>query len=112
MEALWRRAPGSVRDVAAALKERDLAYTTIMTTLDRLYKKGLLAREKQSHAFLYSPTMDRQTYERQLVAAVLGSLPSSSREALLSGFLDYASSDDSTLDALERLIAERRSEES
>lgn len=111
MEVAWRSAPISVHDVSQALAERALAYTTLMTTMDRLYKKGLLTREKRSHAFLYHPAMDREAYERRLVAAVLGGLPTASREALLSGFLDYAATDESTLDALERLIAQRKNEE-
>lgn len=112
MEVAWCSAPVSVHDVAQALSERALAYTTLMTTLDRLYKKGLLLREKRSHAFLYRPAMDRNAFERRLVADVLGSLPTASREALLSGFLDYATTDDETLDTLERLIADRKREES
>lgn len=108
MEALWRQAPASVKDVSQALAARQLAYTTVMTTLDRLHKKGLLDREKQGHAFLYRPRMDRAGYERRLVAGVLGDLPMASRHALLSGFLDYAAADDEALDALERLIAERK----
>lgn len=109
METLWRRSPASVRDVGEALAERGLAYNTLMTTLDRLYKKGLLEREKQSHAFYYRPVMDRETYERHLVANVLESLPTASHEAMLTGFLDFATAvDDTTLDTLERLIAERK----
>ncbi len=111
MEVAWRTSPISVHEVSQALSERALAYTTLMTTMDRLYKKGLLMREKRSHAFLYRPAMIREAYERRLVAAVLGGLPTASREALLSGFLDYAATDDETLDALERLIAERKREE-
>lgn len=111
MEVLWRRSPANVRDVMSAIAERNLAYTTVMTTLDRLYKKGLLTRKKESHAFMYSPTMDRTTYERRLVAGVLGGLPAASREALLFGFLDYASADEQTLDDLERMIAERKRRE-
>lgn len=108
MDVVWQHSPASVRDVGLALADRDLAYTTVMTTLDRLYKKGLLQREKRSHAFLYRPAMARETYERRMVATVLEKLPASSREALLSGFLDYAVTDEGTLDALERLIAERK----
>lgn len=108
MDAVWRQSPATVKDVAAALADRQLAYTTVMTTLDRLYKKGLLAREKNGHAFHYWPTMDRITYERRLVTGLLGSLPMASNEALMSGFLDFAATDDAALDALERLIAERK----
>lgn len=108
MEVLWRRSPGTVKDVGQALVNRDLAYTTIMTTMDRLFKKGLLRREKQSHAFVYAPTMTRGEYDRRLVAGVLSGLPTASQDALLSGFLDFAAADDSVLDSLERLIAERK----
>jgi len=43
MQILWSRGESSVREVAREL-ERRLAYTTVMTTLDRLYKKGFLSR--------------------------------------------------------------------
>lgn len=108
MDVLWSRAPLSVHDVCEALTERSLAYNTVMTTLDRLYKKGLLAREKAGHAFHYRPRLDRPAYERLLVAAVLEDLPTASREAVVSGFLDFVAADDGALDALERLIAERK----
>ena len=49
MEILWARGEANVRDVVDRL-HRPLAYTTIMTTLDRLYKKGLLARRKSDRA--------------------------------------------------------------
>ena len=54
MEILWERSECCVRDVVQRLK-RPLAYTTVMTTLDRLYKKGLLNRHKPERAFLYAP---------------------------------------------------------
>lgn len=111
MAVAWGACPLSVRDVVDALADRGLAYTTVMTTLDRLYKKGLLLREKRGQAFWYRPAMERSVYERRLVTAVLEGLPTSSQEALLSGFLDFAASDETTLQALERLIAERKREE-
>jgi predicted transcriptional regulator len=58
MEILWSRPESSVRDVVDRLK-RPLAYTTVMTTLDRLYKKGLLDRRKSQRAFFYSPRLTR-----------------------------------------------------
>ena len=54
MDEVWKRKEVSVRDLELAFGER-IAYTTIMTTLDRLYKKGLLKRRKEGRAFLYSP---------------------------------------------------------
>lgn len=110
MGVLWKHSPACVREVSDQLVDRSLAYTTIMTTLDRLYKKGLLERHKQGHAFFYTPTLDCKTYEQRLVTHVLKNLPTASREALLSGFLDFAGTDEQTLAQLERLIAERKEE--
>jgi hypothetical protein len=54
MNVAWSVGRCSVRDVVERLNSK-LAYTTVMTTLDRLFKKGLLEREKSERAFLYSP---------------------------------------------------------
>ena len=61
MDVLWASPTAmSVRDVQAALaKERDLAYTTVMTVLDRLAKKGVVARELDGRAWLYRPARSR-----------------------------------------------------
>ena len=64
MEILWTAGEQNVHDVVARL-DRPLAYTTIMTTLDRLYKKGLLARRKVERAFLYAPKFSRAEWERK-----------------------------------------------
>jgi predicted transcriptional regulator len=63
--------PLSVRDVCMRVKRTKLAYTTVMTTLDRLHKKGLLARTKDGNAFLYMPAIDRAEYQRRVVEAAL-----------------------------------------
>jgi predicted transcriptional regulator len=113
MEILWSRAECSVRDVVDRLR-RPLAYTTVMTTLDRLYKKGLLERHKAQRAFFYSPRLTRQEWERKragnLVAGFLSG-PKPSRELLLSCFLDAVGTHDVTLlDELEKKIRLRRKE--
>ncbi|WP_425307712.1 BlaI/MecI/CopY family transcriptional regulator [Ammonicoccus fulvus] len=61
MDVLWRvREPSSVRDVHTELAiHRDLAYTTVMTVLDRLAKKGLVSRVRQGRQWLYSPAQSR-----------------------------------------------------
>ncbi len=62
MEQLWASPDAqSVRAVHAALtRERDLAYTTVMTVLDRLAKKGLVRREREGRAYLYRPDKNRE----------------------------------------------------
>jgi predicted transcriptional regulator len=111
MEVLWTRGESSVRDVVAAL-ERPLAYTTIMTTLDRLFKKTLLCRRKVERAFLYSPRLSREEWRREvaggLVASFLGGAQQS-RELLVSCFLDAVGGhDEDLLNELEKKIRRRR----
>lgn len=58
MKSLWQRQDALVRDVQRdLLPTRPLAYTTVMTVLDRLFKKGLVRRRKKSRAHLYEPTV-------------------------------------------------------
>ena len=113
MEILWTHGENSVRDVVPRLS-RPLAYTTVMTTLDRLFKKGLLDRRKSERAFIYSPSYARQEWERRragnLVAGFLSG-PNPARELLLSCLLDAVGEHDATLlDDLEKKIRTRRKE--
>src|SRR2546428_14138569 len=59
LDEAWRRSELSVRDIYLAFDEQ-VAYTTLMTTLDRLYKKKLLERRKDRRAFLYSAALSRE----------------------------------------------------
>ena len=56
LDAAWKLTRANVRDIVDLFKDQ-FAYTTIMTTLDRLYKKGYLDRELRGRAFLYSPRL-------------------------------------------------------
>ena len=64
MDVMWSHGESNVRDVTEKL-ERPLAYTTVMTTLDRLYKKGLLERRKGDRAYFYWPRWSRQEWEQK-----------------------------------------------
>lgn len=106
MEILWSNEASCVRDVAEKL-EKPLAYTTVMTTLDRLFKKGFLDRRKQDRAFVYSPRLSRKDWEKErageLVAGFAG-------DVLISCFLDNVGHDAALLDELERKIKMKRKE--
>ncbi|HXN63793.1 MAG TPA: BlaI/MecI/CopY family transcriptional regulator [Candidatus Acidoferrales bacterium] len=111
MDVLWTRGESSVRDVAQKI-ERPLAYTTVMTTLDRLFKKRLLDRRKEARAFLYSPRLTRTEWERtranDLVAGFLAG-SERSRDLLLSCFLDaMGEHDEALLAELEKKIRTQR----
>lgn len=113
MQILWSRGESNVRDVIQQL-DRPLAYTTVMTTLDRLYKKGLLIRRMRDRAFLYSVLLSRQEWEsRRAESLVAGFLcgPHPSRELLLSSFLDAIGQHDAVLlNELEKQIRRKRKE--
>ena len=113
MDEAWRRGVVSVREVYMAFDER-MAYTTLMTTLDRLYKKGLLERRKEGRAFLYSPRVSREQLERGVAEDVIDGLlgrGAKSVEPVLACIVDTVSDHDrALLDELDRLVQEKRRE--
>jgi predicted transcriptional regulator len=113
MEALWRHGEGNVREVGARLG-RPLAYTTVMTTLDRLYKKGLLERRKQDRAFVYLPRYSQAQWQQKRAGEFLAgylSGPETARDLLISCLVDAAGEQDSSLlDELEQKIRRKRKE--
>ena len=113
MEESWRRGEMSVRDVYLLFDER-IAYTTLMTTLDRLYKKRLLERRKDGRAFLYSPRLTRAEFEQEIREDVIDGLlghEAASVKPLLACIVETVTERDrALLDELERLVREKRRE--
>ena len=65
LRALWSLEEGNVKDVQQAIAgSRDLAYTTVMTLLERLARKGLVSRRKMGRAFVYAPVASRDSIRR------------------------------------------------
>ncbi|MGF1432351.1 BlaI/MecI/CopY family transcriptional regulator [Kitasatospora sp. LaBMicrA B282] len=69
MTRLWRwNRPVTVREVLLDLSaEREIAYTTVMTVLDKLYRKGWLRRERAGRAYRYAPVSTREAYTASLM---------------------------------------------
>jgi predicted transcriptional regulator len=113
MEFLWRRGEASVRDIHLAFDQR-LAYTTLMTTLDRLHKKDLLSRRKDGRAFYYSPRFSPADFERGIARDVIDALLGRSQgdaQPVLACIVEAVSDRDrELLDQLDRLIKEKRRE--
>ncbi|GAA4694916.1 hypothetical protein Prum_049090 [Phytohabitans rumicis] len=85
MDVLWDRGtPLTVREVAETLQDRELAYTTVMTVLDRLAGKGMVERDRAGRAWSYRPAASREAYIAQLMLDALDL--SSSRDAALVRF--------------------------
>lgn len=87
MDRLWRRdEPATVREIWQDLQpDRDLAYNTVLTVVDNLFKKGRLRREKQGRAYLYAPVTSRSEYGAELMRAAMAE--SGDPAAALLGFV-------------------------
>ncbi len=109
MEILWRHGALSVKALVDHL-DRPLAYTTVMTTLDRLYKKGLLERRKQDRAFVYSPKLTFREWIRRRASDLIQVLRNDATdEVVASSLVDALGRHDrSLLDELERQIRQAR----
>ena len=109
MRVLWTASELAVRDVQARL-ERTVAYTTVMTTLDRLFKKGFVTRRLEGRAFLYTAAVAQHEIEATLTTGLVGELLASEAAApLLSNLVDVVGDrDNRLLDELERLVREKK----
>jgi predicted transcriptional regulator len=84
LRALWRLGEGTVHDVRKAVsKERVLAYTTVMTLLDRLDKRGCVARRKPGRSYIYKPKIGRDAMRGHALKQLLDGFFDGSADALL-----------------------------
>jgi predicted transcriptional regulator len=109
MDIVWRHFPVSARDVCDRLRGAESrAYTTIMTTMDRLHTKGVLRREKQGLAWVYAPTRSKADFQRALADQLADQIVEEHGEVGLMAVVEAASSDDAMLKRLEEMIAARK----
>ncbi len=112
LEELWRRGNATVRELVDHTCG-DLAYTTVMTTLDRLYKKKLLAREAEGRAFRYTPQLTRADLQREAAGEAFRQLLDASPAPTLplSYLVEIVTERDAQLlDDLRRLVEAKRRE--
>ena len=114
LDEVWRfDREVSVRDVYRSFNER-VAYTTLMTTLDRLFKKNLLTRRKDGRAFLYTAAIAREDFDQGIKADVIDGLLGQGAdgiEPVLACIVDTVSERDlEFLDELDRLVQEKKRE--
>ncbi|HVN04897.1 MAG TPA: BlaI/MecI/CopY family transcriptional regulator [Bryobacteraceae bacterium] len=92
LNALWSLGQGSVKDVRRLVTpNRALAYTTVMTILDRLARRGVVTRRKSGRAFVYQPSVSRDAMRRLALKEFLDCYFESSQDQLLQ-FLQGGSS--------------------
>jgi predicted transcriptional regulator len=113
MTIVWQGRDLTVREVHGLLS-RPVAYTTVMTTLDRLYKKGVVERTRSGRAFIYSAVQTREELEAAVAGGVLRGLMTNGSGAampILSNLVDAVGRQDDAVDLLnelERIVREKR----
>lgn len=109
MQMVWDHpGPVTVRELFDELgQERVIAYTTVMSTMDNLHRKGWLARTKEGKAYQYTATASREEYSARLMREALAE--GGDTEAVLSHFLtQIGDAESAALRAVVRRLAERR----
>lgn len=112
LQEIWSRGNATVRELLRDA-HLNIAYTTVMTTLDRLYKKRLLRRETEGRAFRYAPSVTQQEMQRAAAGqAIRQLLESGAASSLPLSYLVEAVSehDAQLLDELQDLVEQKRRE--
>lgn len=110
LQYLWQVDGAGAKQVHEVMsKSRSGSLNTIQSTLDRLYKKGLLGRSKQGHAFVYRAKVERKDLIAKLIRNVTSDFVDEGEHSLVAAFSSVSSElDESQLDALEALIEQQR----
>ena len=104
LRALWGLGEGSVRDVRKVMVKRELAYTTVMTVLDRLEKRGGVTRKKRGRSFIYAPKLSRETIRKYAVKELVDAFFDGSEEALVQFLRGAAATTSRTSDNLDAAL--------
>ena len=111
MEAIWtsKKTPQTVRDVYEALKKsKAIAYTTVMSTMDRLFEKHLLDRKIEKGRgglyYVYWPAFEKQTFQKSAVREVLSSLISNFGDVVANCLVDETCLDEDERKALKEQL--------
>lgn len=106
LKYFWQIEDADAKEVYAHFsKQRDGSLNTIQSTLDRLFKKGLLDRQKQRHAFRYSAVSNQRDFISKLIREVTEDFTDGNHDGLLSAFVSLSAQlDESHLEKLEQEI--------
>lgn len=104
-----------VRDVYEELRQKkDIAYTTVMSTMDRLFEKGLLDRRIEKGRgglfYVYWPKLEEQSFKKSAVREVISSLIENFGEIVTSYLIEEATSDEQELETLRKQLDDIKKE--
>lgn len=102
MNVVWDQGSTTVSAVHKALRDKkDIAYTTVMTTMSRMAKKKLLTQDKSATSYVYAPALDRNDFENYVVKSVIRGLFDDYGDAVVNYFVECV--DEQGADAKKRL---------
>lgn len=105
LSVLWEHGPQTVRAVLDLLPDgRTRAYTTVLSTMQVMEKKGLLSHSRAGVSHVFHPEVERGDVMRPMMGELMNNVFSGSPSAVLQCLLDEASVDESELTAIRRLI--------
>jgi len=110
LEYLWKAQPSDAKQVYGYFeKNRGGSLNTIQSTLERLFKKSLLSRVKNGHAYQYFPKIERQELIGQLIKNVTNDFVTEDENSVVAAFSSISSDlDEQQLDKLELMIEQQR----
>jgi predicted transcriptional regulator len=113
MEILWTKGSMKGRDLYEEIRrKRDIAYTTALTVLDRLSKKGFIKKDRKSGTILFTPLVSRNAYESAVTESLVRKAFEMSPDLAVSAFADiFSKMPKGNLDKLEKLIEEKKNGE-
>ncbi len=114
LKVLWAKSPQRVRDIRNALADegRDIAHTSVITTLNIMFEKKLLKRKKEANAFLFFPAVTKDQVSQNLLSDVVGRVFDGSAKDMMLSLFDCAEIDEGELKELRRMINKRIRESS
>ncbi|MGM0556334.1 MAG: BlaI/MecI/CopY family transcriptional regulator [Myxococcota bacterium] len=110
LEYVWEHGDSDVKTAHRNVGvERGITHNTVQSTFKRLWEKGLLARTKDGHAYVYAPKVSRKQLTELMVGDLVAQVAGADVKVALEAFVNLADrAGDETLEALERLVAARR----
>jgi predicted transcriptional regulator len=113
LEALWEKGALTGREIYEEVRRsKELAYTTVLTTVGRMVKKGSIRRKKRDGIYIYEPAWTKLEFERQAAAAVIKGIVEVSPSYAVSAFVDILTQYDAdSLDEIMKIIEGKRKAE-
>ena len=113
MDILWTKGSMKGRDLFLEFhKKKDIAYTTALTVLDRLSKKGFIKKDRESGTILFTPSISRDAYENSVTKNLVQKAFEVSPDLAVSAFADvFSRMPKKDIDRLEKLIKEKKNGE-